>query len=66
MTWALFVFLFIEGTGQSNPNIATINNVPGFQTLELCMDAGNKVVVETFIPETRRRQHRSYVCLRQQ
>lgn len=65
MTWALVIFLFIEGTGTSSPNIAKVNNVPGFQTFELCMDAGKKVV-ETLVLDSRRRHQHRYVCLRQQ
>jgi hypothetical protein len=63
MSWVLVVFFFIEGTGPSNPNLAALNNVPGFQTEELC-EAGKKTL-QTLIVDRRRGQYH-YACLRQQ
>jgi hypothetical protein len=74
MSWVLIIYLFIEGTGPSSPNIAETTVVHGFQTEELCVAASQTIMGLAFVtdrPAARssdrhwRIKHRT-ACIRQQ
>lgn len=66
MNWVLIIFIYLYGTGPSNPNIMTVVNMPGFYSEELCHSAAQKTIDVLFQPNLRRDPHTRYVCVRQQ
>ncbi|UGL61407.1 hypothetical protein [Xanthomonas phage DMF5-T1] len=64
MSWALIITLTVGGITYDDGSAAVVTQVPGFQTEDLCMRAGNAWLSKTVrIPQELRGVTRSALCV---